>query len=116
MGSIGYSAFCLLSFAIGTLAVAFAQAPQSAHIPPRSRVVIARMDGFETYFAVRFREKKVPISFTLDSDSTQYLIVGMARVCLWACRKCRLEPEQRKLYIRLCGELHPKSRSEHYAF
>lgn len=34
------------------------------------------MGGFETYFAAAVREKKVPITLTLDRDSAQYFIVS----------------------------------------
>lgn len=75
MRSITHSALCLLSFGI-LIPVAFAQGPSSGHIPPGSKVVIAPMDGFETYFAAAVREKKVPIFLTLDRDSAQYFIVS----------------------------------------
>ena len=41
-----------------------------------ARVVIAPMGGFETYFAAAIREKKVPISLTLDKASAQYFVVS----------------------------------------
>ena len=41
-----------------------------------SRVVIAPMGGFETYFAAAVREKKVPITLTLDKASAQYFVVS----------------------------------------
>lgn len=41
-----------------------------------SRVVIAPMGGFETYFAAAVREKKVPITLTLDKSSAQYFVVS----------------------------------------
>jgi PEGA domain/PDZ domain len=75
MRSIAHSALFLLSFCIGTSIVS-AQVSASSHIVPGSRVVIAPMDGFETYFAAAVREKKVPISLTLDRDSAQYFIVS----------------------------------------
>jgi hypothetical protein len=34
------------------------------------------MGGFETYFAAAVREKKVPITLTLDKNSAQYFIVS----------------------------------------
>lgn len=41
-----------------------------------SRVVIAPMGGFETYFAAAVREKGVPITLTLDKASAQYFVVS----------------------------------------
>lgn len=41
-----------------------------------SRVVIAPMGGFETYFAAAVREKSVPITLTLDKASAQYFLVS----------------------------------------
>jgi hypothetical protein len=41
-----------------------------------SRVVIAPMGGFETYFAAAVREKKVPITLTLDKASAQFFVVS----------------------------------------
>jgi hypothetical protein len=41
-----------------------------------SRVVIAPMGGFETYFAAAVREKKVPVTLTLDKTSAQYFVVS----------------------------------------
>ncbi|MGB7730240.1 MAG: PDZ domain-containing protein [Candidatus Acidiferrum sp.] len=73
MRSIAFSAICFLSFAV--TGVGFAQGPPG-HIFPGSKVVIAPMDGFETYFAAAVREKKVPINLTLDRDSAQYFIVS----------------------------------------
>ena len=45
-------------------------------IPAGSRVVIAPMGGFETFFAAAVREKKVPITLTLDKSSAQYFVVS----------------------------------------
>lgn len=45
-------------------------------IPTGARVVIAPMDGFETYFAAAVREKKVPITLTLNKDTAQYFVVS----------------------------------------
>jgi hypothetical protein len=75
MRPIPRSALCLLSLTMGISGAVFAQEP-SGHIPPGSKVVIAPMDGFETYFAAAVREKKVPISLTLDRESAQYFIVS----------------------------------------
>jgi len=41
-----------------------------------SRVVIAPMGGFETYFAAAVREKRVPITLTLDKTTAQYFVVS----------------------------------------
>lgn len=41
-----------------------------------ARIVIAPMGGFETYFAAAVREKKVPITLTLDKASAQYYVVS----------------------------------------
>lgn len=41
-----------------------------------ARVVIAPMGGFETYFAAAVREKKVPITLTLEKTSAQYFVVS----------------------------------------
>jgi hypothetical protein len=41
-----------------------------------SRIVIAPMGGFETYFAAAVREKRVPITLTLDKASAQYFVVS----------------------------------------
>lgn len=48
----------------------------SGPIPAGARVVIAPMGGFETYFAAAVREKKVPITLTLNKDSAQYFVVS----------------------------------------
>jgi hypothetical protein len=48
----------------------------SAPIPAHSRVVIAPMGGFETYFAAAVREKRVPITLTLDRASAQFFVVS----------------------------------------
>lgn len=48
----------------------------SGHVPSGSRVVIAPMGGFETYFAAAVREKKVPVTLTLDRTSAQYFVVS----------------------------------------
>jgi len=45
-------------------------------IPAGSRIVIAPMGGFETYFAAAVREKKVPIKLTLDKTSAQFFVVS----------------------------------------
>jgi hypothetical protein len=45
-------------------------------IAPRSRIVIAPMGGFETYFAAAIREKGVPVTLTLDKNSAQYFVVS----------------------------------------
>ncbi|HKF49450.1 MAG TPA: hypothetical protein VKB38_18975 [Terracidiphilus sp.] len=52
-----------------------ASAPTIA-INPGARVVIAPMGGFETYFAAAVREKKVPVTLTLDRDSAQFFVVS----------------------------------------
>jgi len=51
-------------------------ASASKPITAGSRVVIAPMGGFETYFAAAVREKKVPITLTLDKTSAQYFVVS----------------------------------------
>jgi hypothetical protein len=48
----------------------------SAPISAGSRIVIAPMGGFETYFAAAVREKKVPITLTLDKASAQFFVVS----------------------------------------
>jgi len=48
----------------------------SAPISAGARVVIAPMGGFETYFAAAVREKKVPITLTLDRTSAQFFVVS----------------------------------------
>ncbi len=48
----------------------------SARIAPGARVVIAPMGGFETYFAAAVREKKVPVTLTLEKASAQYFVVS----------------------------------------
>ncbi len=91
MRSIAYSALCLLSVAVGASAVAFAQGPSSGQILPGSRVVIAPMGGFETYFAAAVREKEMPIILTLDKDSAQYFVVSTEtewQGFVWIDRKC----------------------------
>jgi len=55
--------------------VLFAQGAMG-QIPRGARVVIAPMGGFETYFAAAVREKKVPITLTLDKDSAQFFVVS----------------------------------------
>jgi hypothetical protein len=41
-----------------------------------SRIVIAPMGGFETYFAAAIREKGVPVTLTLERSSAQYFVVS----------------------------------------
>jgi TolB-like protein len=48
----------------------------SGVVPAGARVVIAPMGGFETYFAAAVREKKVPITLTLDRASAQFFVVS----------------------------------------
>lgn len=48
----------------------------SAPISAGARIVIAPMGGFETYFAAAVREKKVPITLTLDKSSAQFFVVS----------------------------------------
>jgi hypothetical protein len=48
----------------------------SRTVAPGSRVVIAPMGGFETYFAAAVREKSVPIALTLDKASAQFYVVS----------------------------------------
>ena len=48
----------------------------SRPISPGARVVIAPMGGFETYFAAAVREKRVPITLTLEKTSAQYFVVS----------------------------------------
>jgi hypothetical protein len=48
----------------------------SKPITAGSRVVIAPMGGFETYFAAAVREKKVPITLTLEKASAQFFVVS----------------------------------------
>ncbi len=47
-----------------------------AQIPQGARIVIAPMGGFETYFAAAVREKKVPVTLTLDKESAQFFVVS----------------------------------------
>jgi len=48
----------------------------SSAIPKGARIVIAPMGGFETYFAAAVREKKVPVTLTLDKASAEYFVVS----------------------------------------
>jgi hypothetical protein len=48
----------------------------SDQIASGARIVIAPMGGFETYFAAAVREKKVPVTLTLDKDSAQFFVVS----------------------------------------
>jgi hypothetical protein len=48
----------------------------NGEIGPGSRIVIAPMGGFETYFAAAIREKKVPIKLTLDRETAQFFVVS----------------------------------------
>jgi hypothetical protein len=48
----------------------------SASVQAGSRIVIAPMGGFETYFAAAVREKRVPITLTLEKASAQYFVVS----------------------------------------
>jgi hypothetical protein len=48
----------------------------SGPISAGARVVIAPMGGFETYFAAAVREKRVPITLTLDKASAQFFVVS----------------------------------------
>lgn len=66
----------------GAAAPATTEAPEpgtasgSGPITAGARVVIAPMGGFETYFAAAVREKKVPVTLTLDKASAQYFVVS----------------------------------------
>jgi PEGA domain/PDZ domain len=66
----------ILGFVLGTVGIVVAQVPAASQIPVGARVVIAPMEGFETYFAAAVREKKVPITLTLDKKSAQYFLVS----------------------------------------
>jgi hypothetical protein len=48
----------------------------NGEIVPGSRIVIAPMGGFETYFAAAIREKKVPVKLTLSRESAQFFVVS----------------------------------------
>jgi hypothetical protein len=48
----------------------------SSPIPRGARIVIAPMGGFETYFAAAVREKKVPVTLTLEKASAEYFVVS----------------------------------------
>jgi hypothetical protein len=50
--------------------------PSTSQVSSGSRVVIAPMGGFETYFAAAVREKKVPITLTLERNAAQYFVVS----------------------------------------
>jgi hypothetical protein len=52
------------------------KASGAAPISAGARVVIAPMGGFETYFAAAIREKKVPITLTLERASAQFFVVS----------------------------------------
>lgn len=53
-----------------------ATAVGNGEIVPGSRIVIAPMGGFETYFAAAIREKKVPVKLTLNRESAQFFVVS----------------------------------------
>jgi hypothetical protein len=81
MRLIARSALCLLAFTTGISAVTVAQQGSPAgHILPGSKVVIAPMGGFETYFAAAVREKKVPISSSLFRRKQNGTDLFMARL------------------------------------
>jgi hypothetical protein len=48
----------------------------NGEIGPGSRIVIAPMGGFETYFAAAIREKKVPVKLTLERETAQFFVVS----------------------------------------
>jgi hypothetical protein len=48
----------------------------NGEVTPGSRIVIAPMGGFETYFAAAIREKKVPVKLTLSRESAQFFVVS----------------------------------------
>ena len=64
----------VLGLVLLTSGVALA-GPES-QIPSGARIVIAPMGGFETFFAAAIREKKVPITLTLDKDTAQFFVVS----------------------------------------
>jgi PEGA domain/PDZ domain len=68
--------FFLFFFIVPMMRGASAQSSVTGPIAPGARVVIAPMGGFETYFAAAVREKKVPITLTLEKDSAQYFLVS----------------------------------------
>jgi hypothetical protein len=53
-----------------------ATAVGNGEVTPGSRIVIAPMGGFETYFAAAIREKKVPVKLTLSRESAQFFVVS----------------------------------------
>jgi hypothetical protein len=53
-----------------------ATAVGNGEVSPGSRIVIAPMGGFETYFAAAIREKKVPVKLTLSRESAQFFVVS----------------------------------------
>lgn len=59
-----------------TEAVELGSASGSRPVNVGARVVIAPMGGFETYFAAAVREKRVPITLTLDKATAQYFVVS----------------------------------------
>jgi hypothetical protein len=67
---------CMLGIVLGGGGIAVAQGPAVSQISEGARVVIAPMGGFETYFAAAVRQKKVPITLTLDKSSAQYFVVS----------------------------------------
>lgn len=46
------------------------------HVPAGARIVIAPMGGFETYFAAAVRNKKVPVTLTLEKEHAQFFVVS----------------------------------------
>lgn len=64
---------CVIMLIVGTSLDA---ANGQNSLPAGSRVVIAPMGGFETYFAAAVRKKNVPITLTLDKNSAQYFVVS----------------------------------------
>jgi hypothetical protein len=48
----------------------------NGEVSPGSRIVVAPMGGFETYFAAAIREKKVPVKLTLDRETAQFFLVS----------------------------------------
>ena len=55
-----------------------AKSNEPATIPAGSKVYVAPMDGFETYFKAALESKKVPLTVVENKQDAEYEITGVA--------------------------------------
>jgi hypothetical protein len=78
MGKSRFGLALTFVFAASCVAAAQGDVGDSRTIPPRSKVFIAPMNGFETYLVAAFTTKKVPLTVVADRDQADFEIVGVS--------------------------------------